>query len=44
MLTMVFYWVLFGVTVAAFLLIMYGIAVLAQKLADSLKELDKHIQ
>jgi hypothetical protein len=34
MLTMVFYWVLFGVTVAAFLLLMYGIAIISGVLAE----------
>ena len=34
MLTMVFYWVLFGVTVAAFLLLMYGVAIISGVLAE----------
>jgi hypothetical protein len=34
MLTMIFYWVLFGLSVTAFLFVMYGIAIVSGVLAE----------
>ena len=34
MLTMVFYWISFGIAVAAFLFLMYGIAIISGVLAE----------